>query len=88
MNVISTHDQVLSGEDNQVFIGVYFPAAEPYKVEIGKQGKIIAEELRKDGILGGFSIDFVSVKENDIWKHYAIEINLRKGGTTHLFLML
>ncbi len=22
------------------------------------------------------------------WKHYAIEINLRKGGTTHPFLML
>ena len=23
-----------------------------------------------------------------MWKHYAIEINLRKGGTTHPFLML
>ena len=39
-------------------------------------------------MLGRFSVDFLSVKENGLWKHYAIEINLRKGGTTHPFLML
>ncbi len=39
-------------------------------------------------MLGRFAIDFISVKENDAWKHYPIEINLRKGGTTHPFLML
>ena len=39
-------------------------------------------------MLGRFSIDFISVKENDKWIHHAIEINLRKGGTTHPFLML
>jgi hypothetical protein len=27
-------------------------------------------------------------QDEDTWKHYAIEINLRKGGTTHPFLML
>ena len=51
-------------------------------------GKAVATELKKEGVLGRFSIDFISVKENDGWKHYAIEINLRKGGTTHPFLML
>jgi hypothetical protein len=40
------------------------------------------------GALGRFSIDFLSIKEQDTWKHYAIEINLRKGGTTHPYLML
>ena len=30
----------------------------------------------------------ISIKEKDGWKHYPIEINLRKGGTTHPFLML
>ncbi|MEI9911042.1 MAG: peptide ligase PGM1-related protein [Bacteroidota bacterium] len=41
------------------------------------------------GALGRFAIDFISVKQEDgSWKHYAIEINLRKGGTTHPFLML
>jgi len=50
--------------------------------------KSIAEEMRKGGVLGRFSIDFLTVKEKGLWKHYAIEINLRKGGTTHPFLML
>ena len=27
-------------------------------------------------------------KKGEQWQHYAIEINLRKGGTTHPFLML
>ena len=39
-------------------------------------------------MLGRFAVDFISVKEKNGWKHYAIEVNLRKGGTTHTFLML
>ena len=44
--------------------------------------------LRDRGVIGRFGIDFVSVREPAGWKHYAIEINLRKGGTTHPFMML
>ena len=43
----------------------------------------IADELRNEGVLGRFSIDFISVKD-EAWKHYAIEISLRKGGTASL----
>jgi hypothetical protein len=39
-------------------------------------------------ILGRFGIDFISVLENGVWSHYAIEINLHKGGKTHPYLML
>lgn len=88
VDIISTHDQVLSGESGQVFEGAHFPAAPDYRSEIAALGKLIAEELKKGGVLGRFSIDFISVKEKNAWKHYAIEINLRKGGTTHPFLML
>jgi hypothetical protein len=35
-----------------------------------------------------FGIDFVSTRCGDEWRHYAIEINLRKGGTTHPYLTL
>jgi hypothetical protein len=43
----------------------------------------------KKGAMGRFAIDFISVKQaDDSWAHYAIEINLRKGGTTHPYLML
>lgn len=88
VEVISTHNQVLGGESGQVFLGAHFPADESYRTEIAELGKLIAAELKKDGVIGRFSIDFISVKENGKWKHYAIEINLRKGGTTHPFLML
>jgi len=88
VDIISTHDQMLGGESGQVFLGAHFPAHESYRVEIAALGRSIADELRKEGVLGRFSIDFISVKEKDAWKHYAIEINLRKGGTTHPFLML
>ena len=42
----------------------------------------------RDGVLGRFGVDFVSVPRADGWRHFAIEINLRKGGTTHTFQML
>lgn len=86
--VISTHDQVLGGESGQVFIGARFPADEDYAGEIGIKGLLIANEMAKYGVMGRFSIDFISVKENDGWKHYAVEINLRKSGTTHPNLLL
>ncbi len=86
--VISTHDQVIGGEIGHVFLGAHFPASEEYAATVGDIGKRIAEKLRSYGVLGRFSIDFISVKEDNEWKHYAIEINLRKGGTTHPYLML
>ena len=88
VDIISTHDQVLGGESNQIFLGAHFPADAAYRTGITLLAKAIAEILKKEGVLGRFSIDFISVKENNAWKHYAIEINLRKGGTTHPFLML
>ena len=86
--VASTHDQLLGGESGQVFLGAYFPAAPDYAAEIGAMGKKIAEALQQRGVLGRFAVDFISVKEQEEWQHYAIEINLRKGGTTHPLLML
>ena len=88
VEIVSTHNQVLSGESGQVFVGAHFPADECFRIEIAAMGKMIAEELKRKGVIGRFSIDFISVKEKDNWQHFAIEINLRKGGTTHPFLML
>lgn len=87
-DVISTHDQMLGGESGQVFLGASFPANKEYAIEIGMMGKVVANEMCKYGVLGRFGVDFISVKEKDGWNHYAIEVNLRKGGTTHPYLML
>jgi hypothetical protein len=88
VEVLSTHDQILGGEDGQIFIGAVFPASHEYNISLAQEGKKIAETLAHRGALGRFAIDFISVKQNDTWRHYAIEINLRKGGTTHPFFML
>ena len=88
INIISTHDQVIGGKLGHVFIGAHFPASKKYAFAIGEYGKVIAEKLKESGVLGRFAIDFISVKQNNEWHHYAIEINLRKGGTTHPYLML
>jgi hypothetical protein len=86
--VLSTHDQELGGESGQVYIGAHFPASHDYAVDIGKKGLLVAENMREKGVLGRLAIDFISVKDKNKWNHYPIEINLRKGGTTHPYIML
>jgi hypothetical protein len=88
INIVSTHDQLLGGEDGQIFIGASFPASKEYNISLASEGRKIAHILAKKGVVGRFAIDFISVKQDDKWIHYAIEINLRKGGTTHPYLML
>jgi hypothetical protein len=48
----------------------------------------VAQVLAHDGVLARFGVDFMTVQRNGTWETTAIEINLRKGGTTHPFLML
>jgi hypothetical protein len=86
--VISTHDQVLGGPSGQVFLGCTFPADGAYRMAIHEAGARVGEVLARHGVLGRYGVDFVSVPTPEGWRHYAIEINLRKGGTTHPFLML
>ena len=88
ISILSTHDQMLGGVNNQVFLGACFPASASYASDLAKIGYKIAEILRDKGVLGRFGIDFMSVRTDSGWEHYAIEINLRKGGTTHPYLML
>lgn len=86
--VISTHDQIFSDDLKQIYAGATFPADAEYNRDIGRLGFQCSEFMSKMGILGRFSIDFISIKSGDAWTHYPLEINLRKGGTTHPFLML
>jgi hypothetical protein len=87
-SVISTHDQLLGGPSGQVYLGCTFPADPGYCHEIQDLAMRVSPELAGAGVLGRFGVDFVSVRCGDQWKSFAIEINIRKGGTTHPFLML
>lgn len=88
LEAVSTHDQVLGGANGQIFLGCRFPADRDYRLDIQARGVRVAQVLAQKGVLGRFGVDFISVKESGSWRHVAIEINLRKGGTTHPFLML
>jgi hypothetical protein len=81
VDAISTHDQVLGGANGLIFLGCRFPADASYRLDIQGRGTRVAEALAQKGVLGRFGVDFISVKEGDAWRHLAIEINLRKGGT-------
>lgn len=87
--VISTHDQVLGGPSGQVFMGCTFPAAEGYRLDIQRSAGKVGDVLAGRGVIGRWAVDYVSVPDGQGgWDHFAIEINLRKGGTTHPFLTL
>jgi hypothetical protein len=89
IELLSTHDQLLGGASGQSYLGCCFPADPAYSRLISEPAKIIGERLAREGALGRFAVDFVVVRDaNDRWSPYAIEINLRKGGTTHPFLTL
>jgi hypothetical protein len=88
LEVISSHDQVLGGPTGQRFIGSIFPAADDYRVQIQEAGRQVGAVLKRRGVLGRFGVDFVCVRRPGGWEAVAIEINLRKGGTTHTFQTL
>ena len=88
LEVLSTHDQLLGGPSGQSYLGCRFPADEAYAAAISREAMKVGERLAREGVLGRFAIDFVAVRRDGAWDPYAIELNLRKGGTTHPFLTL
>lgn len=89
LELLSTHDQLLGGTGGQSYLGCRFPADPAYAALITREARKAGQRLAREGVLGRFAIDFVVVRRpNGGWDAYAIEINLRKGGTTHPFLTL
>jgi len=88
VELLSTHDQLLGGPSGQSYLGCVFPADPGYAALITREAAKIGKRLAKEGVIGRFALDFVVVRSNGTWEPYAIEINLRKGGTTHPFLTL
>ncbi|WP_330474574.1 peptide ligase PGM1-related protein [Terrabacter sp. C0L_2] len=86
--VLSTHDQVLGGPTGQMYLGARFPADPAYATTISREAEKVGRVLADKGVLGRFALDFVVVRQGDQWQTHAIEVNLRKGGTTHPFLTL
>ena len=79
--IVSTHDQILSG---QRYLGCRFPAEPAYARAITESARRIGTALVDAGARGRAGIDYVVTRDDGgVWQAYAIEVNLRSGGTTH-----
>ncbi|CCQ54223.1 MULTISPECIES: peptide ligase PGM1-related protein [Crocosphaera] len=92
VSIVSTHDQILGGPDGQIYLGCRFPADQAYRHQLQELGLKIGQALAKKGAMERYGVDFLAVRnqheQGEKWEIQAIEINLRKGGTTHPFMTL
>lgn len=87
--VLATHEQVLGGENGQVYLGCRFPARRQYATQLTTYGRRLGEELAARGGIGMLSVDFAAVRDRGgRWRLYALEVNLRRGGTTPPIVVL
>ncbi|OKH21598.1 carboxylate-amine ligase [Hydrococcus rivularis NIES-593] len=91
VEILSTHDQILGGPDGQVYLGCRFPANDAYRLRLQELGMKVGQALARRGAMERYGVDFIAVRQpgnSPEWDLQAIEINLRKGGTTHPFMTL
>ena len=92
VHILSTHDQILGGPDGQIYLGCKFPGDEAYRLRLQEMGLRVGRVLANKGAIERYGVDFVAVHQPNSpgakWDLQAIEINLRKGGTTHPFMSL
>jgi hypothetical protein len=88
VHVLCTHEQVLGGPEGFVYLGCRFPAAAEYAERLAEHGMAIGHALAELGAVGRASIDFMARRVDAGWEVFALEINMRKGGTTHPFTAL
>lgn len=88
--LVSTHDQLLGGQTAQVYLGCRFPAEESYRRAIQDAGRRVGAALAAHGVVSRLAVDFLVRRSPGArtWEIFALEINLRVGGTTHPFLAL
>ncbi|RHW22743.1 hypothetical protein D0Z08_31300 [Nocardioides immobilis] len=89
VTVLASHEQVLGGDSAQVFTGCRFPADRAYAPQIAHHAETVGQALAARGAVGRAGVDFaVAGDDAGRWDCYALEINLRNGGTTHPFAVL
>lgn len=88
--LLSTHDQIMGGPTGQTYLGCRFPASDIYRTEVQEIARRIGTVLAGKGVVSRFGIDFLARRREAAkdWELFALEINLRIGGTTHPFLAL
>ena len=87
--VAATHEQILGGDSGQVYTGCRFPARRDYVMRLATYGQRAGRLLAEQQVRGMVSIDFVAARDRgQRWRLYALEANLRRGGTTAPIVVL
>ena len=91
VELLSTHDQLLGGPSGQCYLGCRFPADPAYaRRDHAQRPRTIGAPAgaARACSAGSRSTSSWSATRTAAGTSFAIEINLRKGGTTHPFLTL
>jgi hypothetical protein len=88
VSVVATHEQILGGQSGQAFTGSQFPADPSYAGALAEHTGAVGRVLAGRGALGWLAVDFMARKDDDGWALAAVDLNLRKGGTTHSYTAL
>lgn len=86
VELISTHRQILDSF-GQKFIGGEYPCDQSYVEKISEMALLIGKKLKKFKVYGVSSVDFLLSRINGKVECFVIELNIRKGGTTHPFML-
>ena len=86
IELLSTHDQILGGRTGQSYLGCRFPADRARGSDRVRGAP--SERCWPSGASSAGSRSTSSSRSDGRWTSDAIEINLRRGGTTHPFLTL
>ena len=88
--VLATHEQVLGRRGRAGVHGVPVPGgARPMPPAWRTTPRMVGERLAARGVVGRASIDFAAACDaTGAWGVHALEVNLRKGGTTHPYAAL
>lgn len=87
--VLATHEQILGGDNGQVYQGCHFPARRDYAMRLTTYAQRAGQLLAGHRVRGMVSIDFVAARDRgQPWRLYALEVNLRRGGTTAPIIVL
>jgi hypothetical protein len=89
VELLSTHDQILDGPSGQRFAGCRFPADPAYATAVSVLARRVGDQLARLGVVGPLAVDFLVAREpQQPWRPFALEVNLRLGGTTHPYQTL
>ena len=84
VDVIGTHEELMGGENSQVYLGCRFPASQRLAGPLGAWGQKLGEWMAREGVVGRFTANFLATPKGgeSIEELYAVDVHLRKGNTT------